>query len=156
MRSPDCTETAMGRDWRVDTLRGYFLVCMTLGHFSNPFAPLTEYTFGYASSPDGFVFLSGLVSSWVYLPLQEKCGTGRMARKAFRRAATIYLTHLALVTASIIAALHLAAGTHRATQAWHTFVSGALLTNQAGFDRILPIYSKPSAGCLMWDGWASG
>jgi hypothetical protein len=130
----------MGRDWRIDTLRGYFLVCMTLGHFSNPLAPFTEYTFGYASSPDGFVFLSGLVSSWVYLPLQEKRGTKAMAAKVYRRAATIYLTHLALVMAGIFAALHLATASRGGVQAWHTFVSGALLTNQAGFDRILPMY----------------
>jgi hypothetical protein len=28
----------MGQDWRVDTLRGYFLLSVTLGRFPNPLA----------------------------------------------------------------------------------------------------------------------
>jgi hypothetical protein len=130
----------MGRDWRVDTLRGYFLVAMTLGHFPNPLAPFTEYTFGYASSPDGFVFLSGLVSAWVYLPLRQKRGSSAMVSKVFRRAGTIYLTHIALLVLGILVALYPGAGVHRAAHPLQTFVSGALLWNQGGFDRILPMY----------------
>jgi hypothetical protein len=129
----------MGRDWRVDTLRGYFLVTMTLGHFPNPLAQFTEYTFGYASSPDGFVFLSGLVSAWVYLPLMQKRGSPAMVSKVFRRAGTIYLTHIALLLLGILVASRLG-GVHRVAHPWQTFVSGALLWNQVGFDRILPMY----------------
>jgi hypothetical protein len=130
----------MGRDWRVDTLRGYFLVAMTLGHFPNPLAPFTEYTFGYASSPDGFVFLSGLVSTWVYLPLRQRRGPSAMVSKVFRRAGTIYLTHIALLVLGILVALYPGTGVHRAAHPLRTFVSGALLWNQGGFDRILPMY----------------
>ena len=129
----------MGRDWRVDTLRGYFLVAMTLAHFSNPLVPFTEYTFGYASAPDGFVFLSGLVSAWVYLPLREKHGNAAMVSKILRRSGTIYLTHIALLVLGILVAFRLGPGAHRA-HPWQTFVSGALLWNQVGFDRILPMY----------------
>jgi hypothetical protein len=131
-------ELLMGRDWRVDTLRGYFLVAMTLGHFPNPLARFTEYTFGYASSPDGFVFLSGLVSAWVYLPLGQRRGNSAMVSKIFRRAGTIYLTHIALVMLGILGAYYVAG--HRAVHPWQTFISGALLWNQVGFDRILPMY----------------
>jgi hypothetical protein len=130
----------MGRDWRVDTLRGYFLVAMTLGHFPNPLARFTEYTLGYASSPDGFVFLSGLVSTWVYLPLAERCGNSAMLSKVFRRAGTIYLTHVALLAVATLAALYHVTGPHGARGPLHNFVSGVLLWNQAGYDRILPMY----------------
>jgi hypothetical protein len=130
-------ELRMGRDWRVDTLRGYFLVAMTLGHFPNPLARFTEYTFGYASSPDGFIFLSGLVSAWVYLPLGQRSGRSAMVSKIFRRTGTIYLTHIGLLVLGILGAYY--AG-HRAVHPWQTFISGALLWNQVGFDRILPMY----------------
>jgi len=130
----------MGRDWRVDTLRGYFLVAMTLGHFPNPVAPFTEYTFGYASSPDGFVFLSGLVSSWVYLPLRNSRGVSAMAAKVYRRAGTIYLTHMLLVTVALLVALNPGPFAHRVVHPLQTFLAGALLWNQGGFDRILPMY----------------
>ena len=113
---------------------------MTLGHFPNPLAPFTEYTFGYASSPDGFVFLSGLVASWVYLPLRMRLGKKAMRRKIFRRAGTIYLTHLALVVAGILVASNLGTSIEKIARACRIFLAGALLTNQAGFDRILPMY----------------
>ena len=128
----------MGRDWRVDTLRGYFLVTMTLGHFPNPLARFTEYTFGYASSPDGFIFLSGLVSAWVYLPVGQRSGNSAMVSKIFRRARTIYLTHIGLLVLGILGT-HYAVG-HRAVHPWQTLISGALLWNQVGLDRILPMY----------------
>jgi hypothetical protein len=131
-------EWGMGRDWRVDTLRGYFLVAMTLGHFPNPVARFTEYTFGYASSPDGFVFLSGLVAAWVYLPLRQRSGNSAMVSKIFRRAGTIYLTHIVLLMLGILGAYYVAG--QRAVHPWHTLISGALLRNQVGFDRILPMY----------------
>lgn len=130
----------MQRDWRVDTLRGYFLVAMTLGHFPNPLARYTEYTFGYASAPDGFVFLSGLVSAWVYLRVGQRRGNGVMVSKSLRRAGTIYFTHIALLLFGIMVALVPGLGIHRTPHPVHTFISGALLWNQVGFDRILPMY----------------
>jgi hypothetical protein len=130
----------MGRDWRVDTLRGYFLVAMTLGHFPNPLAPFTEYTLGYASAPDGFVFLSGLVSTWVYLTVWERRGTRAMISKVYRRVGTIYVAHMALVVAGILFAISSHSDAHRLAHALKTFFSAALLSNQHGFDRILPMY----------------
>lgn len=108
----------MGRDWRVDTLRGYFLVAMTLAHFPNPLARFTEYTFGYASSPDGFIFLSGLVSAWVYLPLGQRSGSSAMVTKIFYRTRTIYLTHMGLLVLGILGAYY--AGIGRFTPGKHS------------------------------------
>ena len=110
-----CTLILMGRDWRVDTLRGYFLVLMTLGHFPNPLARYTEYSFGYAAAPDGFVFLAGLVSAWVYLPFIQKRGPAAMTTKVFRRTRTIYFCHIALITLGILFTLQSGAHTFRAS-----------------------------------------
>jgi len=129
----------MERDWRVDTLRGYFLVAMTLGHFPNPLARYTEYTFGYASAPDGFVFLSGLVSAWVYLRVWQRRGHRAMVSKSLHRAGTIYLTHIALLLLSLAVAFVPGMGAHP-VHSFRSFISGALLWSSAGFDRILPMY----------------
>ena len=130
----------MARDWRVDTLRGYFLVLMTLGHFRNPLARFTEYSFGYASAPDGFVFLSGLVSTWVYLRVWEKRGSAAMASKVLRRSVQIYLTHIVLFTMGILFALFSGAQSFRSLHPFRAFGLGSLLLYQGGFDKILPMY----------------
>jgi hypothetical protein len=135
-----CTFIHMGRDWRVDTLRGYFLVMMTLGHFPNPLARFTEYSFGYAAAPDGFVFLAGLVAAWVYLPVGQKQGPAVMAAKIFRRTRTIYFCHVALITLGILFTLQSGAHTFRASHPVRAFVLGSLLLQQGGFDKILPMY----------------
>jgi hypothetical protein len=137
---PTCTVTFMGRDWRVDTLRGYFLVLMTLGHFPNPLARYTEYSFGYAAAPDGFVFLAGLVSAWVYFPLIQKRGPAAMTAKVFRRTRAIYFCHIALITLGILFTLQSGAHTFRASHPLRAFVLGSLLLQQGGFDKILPMY----------------
>lgn len=130
----------MARDWRVDTLRGYLLVLMTLGHFRNPLARFTEYTFGYASAPDGFVFLSGLVSTWVYLRLWEERGSATMVSKVLRRSGQIYLTHLVLFTMGILFALSSGGPSFRSLHPFRAFGLGSLLLYQGGFDKILPMY----------------
>lgn len=130
----------MTRDWRVDTLRGYFLVLMTLGHFPNPIARFSEYTFGYASAPDGFVFLSGLVSAWVYLRLWQKRGDAAMRSKVIRRSGQIYLTHIILFTMGILFAVFAGTQDVRNLHPVRTFTLGLLLLHQGGFDKILPMY----------------
>jgi hypothetical protein len=128
------------RDWRVDTLRGFFLVSMTLGHFPNPLARYTEYAFGYATSPDGFVFLSGLVAAWVYLPLRQKHGEAAMVSKVLRRSRVIYFTHLALFSLGILVALAAGTQSFRALHPLRAFALGSVLLYQGGFDKILPMY----------------
>jgi hypothetical protein len=130
----------VARDWRVDTLRGYFLVLMTVGHFPNPLARFTQYSLGYASAPDGFVFLSGLVSSWVYLRILEKHGSAALRSKVFRRSGQIYVTHLALFAMGILFALFSGAQSFRSLHPFRAFALGCLLLYQGGFDKILPMY----------------
>jgi len=135
-----CFHELMGRDWRVDTLRGYFLVLMTLGHFPNPLARFTEYSFGYAAAPDGFVFLAGLVAAWVYLPLEQKRGASAMTAKVLRRTRTIYFCHIALIAVGILFTLQSGAHSFRASHPLRAFLLGSMLLQQGGFDKILPMY----------------
>ena len=82
----------------MDSLRGYFLVVMTLAHLPlHPLQRFSSYTFGYASAPDGFVFLSGLVSTWVYLRVRNKHGQRALETRVLRRTRDVYLVHIFLL-----------------------------------------------------------
>jgi len=129
------------RDWRVDSLRGYFLVLMTLAHLpQHPLQRFSSYTFGYASAPDGFVFLSGLVSTWVYLRVRNKHGQHALETRVLRRTRDVYLVHIVLLSASIGGAVLLNHTSFQAAHPVQTFVSGSLLLYQPTLSDILPMY----------------
>jgi hypothetical protein len=133
--------STLGRDWRVDTLRGYFLVVMTIAHLgANPLMRFTEYTFGYASAPDGFVFLSGLVSAWVYLKILTRSGPAALTSRALRRAGQIYLVQIALLVVAIAGTMLSGRSlSHGATPA-QALLAGAFLIYQPSYSDILPMY----------------
>jgi hypothetical protein len=129
------------RDWRVDCFRGYFLVLMTLAHLpQHPLQRITSYTFGYASAPDGFVFLSGLVSTWVYLRIRSKHGQRALEARVLRRTRDVYLVHILLLSASIVGAVLLNHASFQAAHPVQTFISGSLLLYQPTLSDILPMY----------------
>jgi hypothetical protein len=129
------------RDWRVDSLRGYFLVLMTLAHLpQHPLQRFCSYTFGYASAPDGFVFLSGLVSTWVYLRVRNKHGQRALETRVLRRTRDVYLVHLFLLGTSIAGAVLLSHNSFQAAHPVQTFISGSLLMYQPTLSDILPMY----------------
>lgn len=135
------TTSTLGRDWRVDTLRGYFLVIMTTAHLGqNPLMRFTEYTLGYASAPDGFVFLSGLVSGWVYLKILARSGPAALTSRALRRAGQIYLVQIALLIVAIAGTILSGRSLfHGATPA-QALLAGAFLIYQPSYSDILPMY----------------
>ena len=129
------------RAWRVDSLRGYFLVVMTLGHLPpHPLQPFFSYSFGYASAPDGFVFLSGLVSTWVYLRVRNKHGQRALETRVLGRTRDIYLVHIFLLSASIAEGVLLANNSFQSTYPVRAFLSGSLLLYQPALSDILPMY----------------
>ena len=129
------------RDWRVDSLRGYFLVVMTLAHLPlHPLQRFCSYTFGYASAPDGFVFLSGLVSTWVYLRVRNKHGQRALETRVLRRTRDIYLVHIFLLSASIAEGVLLANNSFQSTYPVRAFLSGSLMLYQPTLSDILPMY----------------
>ena len=129
------------RDWRVDTLRGYFLILMTLTHLPrHPLERFSSYTFGFASAPDGFVFLSGLVSAWVYLRIRSQRGQAAMEARVLRRTRDIYLVHLLLLALGIAGAVVLKQASFQGAHPFQAFFAGALLLFQPGYCDILPMY----------------
>jgi hypothetical protein len=131
----------ISRDWRVDSLRGYFLVIMTLAHLPpHPLERFTSYSFGFASAPDGFVFLSGLMSAWVYLRVRNKQGQRSMEARALRRTRDIYLVHVLLLSAGILGAVLLSENSFQAAHPAQAFFAGSLLLYRPIFCDILPMY----------------
>jgi len=55
-------EAEMGRDRRIDTLRGMLLIIMTVDHLGGWLTVITGQSLGYVSAAEGFIFLSGFVS----------------------------------------------------------------------------------------------
>jgi len=83
-----------GRDLRFDTLRGLFLVCMTINHLPTEIRAWTDQSLGPFSAAEGFVFLSGLLAGWVYTRKYRAGGYGSLWTASANRAKTIYYWHL--------------------------------------------------------------
>ena len=98
----------MGRDLRLDTLRGFMLVAIAINHLDTELRVFTDYVFGFVSTAEGFVFLSGLVAGLVYTRRSASLSPAELRQKARRRAGEIYLCHLAAFV-TIFLGLHLLA-----------------------------------------------
>jgi hypothetical protein len=96
----------------LDALRGLFLVWMTFTHMPTRFSDLVNQPFGFVSSAEGFVFLSALLVSRVYLRDAREDETG-LRMKLWRRTLKIYGYHLLMLTFAFTAAAAFAARTHR-------------------------------------------
>ena len=136
---------ATGRDWRVDALRGYFLATMMVGHLPlNPLQRFVHYPFGFFSSPDGFVFLSGLTCGWVYLRLAMRAGFARLEKRILRRLGWLYGGHILLFAFCLLQPrlLTLPGGRLVYAQAHplRAWICAALLWYQPRFFDILPMY----------------
>jgi hypothetical protein len=132
-----------GRDTRVDTLRGLFLIVMMVDHL--PYHPLHRFSrqgFGFVSAAEGFVFVSGLVSAWVYGRILNKQGEAALRRRAWHRARDIYLIHLFLYSVALLGGLW--GGWQIASQFadfWGAWWHGAVLIYQPRLFGILPMYA---------------
>jgi hypothetical protein len=82
------------RDLRFDTLRGLFLVLMTVNHLPTEIRRVTDQPLGLFSAAEGFVFLSGLMAGWIYTRRMRRSGPGAVWSAAFARAKSIYLWHI--------------------------------------------------------------
>jgi hypothetical protein len=137
------------RDQRLDSIRGFMLVAMTLNHLNTELRVFSDYSFGFVSTAEGFVFLSGLVASVVYTRYAASRSPAQMQQKARRRAAEIYFYHLGSFIA-FFAGLHLLArfghpGLYTSPplffqQPLTALALGASLLFQPGLFDILPMY----------------
>jgi hypothetical protein len=96
----------------LDALRGLFLVWMTFTHMPTRFSDYVNQPFGFVSSAEGFVFLSALLVSRVYLGDARESET-RLRVKLWRRTLKIYGYHLLMLAFAFTAAAAFAARTHR-------------------------------------------
>ena len=140
----------MGRDIRLDALRGLVLAWMTINHLSGPLHAYSFQTLGFVSSPEGFVFISGIVAGMVYGRIGLTQGAGPLRRKALHRVRDIYLSHMAAFLAVIILELTLSNDLYRIYYAATNRLSlvspltalglGAVFLFQPPFLDILPMY----------------
>jgi hypothetical protein len=90
------------RDLRFDTLRGLFLVCMTVNHLPTELRGVTDQSLGVFTAAEGFVFLSGLMAGWVYTRKLRSGGPGALWSAAIGRARLIYAWHAAAFVGAFI------------------------------------------------------
>jgi hypothetical protein len=81
----------------LDALRGLFLVWMTLTHLPTRLSEVVNQPFGFVSSAEGFVFLSGMLVATLYIHKAEEDGPG-VRSKLWKRALKVYGYHLILLT----------------------------------------------------------
>ena len=87
-----------GRDGAIDLLRGAALVVMVVNHLVGA-SWIHAVTLGryYVTAAEGFVFCSGLVLGMLSRRRVEAGGVAEVARKALRRAGTLYVAAVALI-----------------------------------------------------------
>ncbi len=88
------------RSYGIDVARGFCLVLMTFDHiphgFAERFSDANFGPFGFFTGASGFLFLSGLVSSWVYGSVFKKKGPRSTWNRSIKRTGQIYLVNTAL------------------------------------------------------------
>jgi len=146
----------MKRDDYQDGLRGIFLAIMAIDHLPIIFPKATHFVLdglyevlGYVSAAEGFVFLSGLVAGKVYTTALLQEGSGELARRALKRALSIYVHYCIFVI--LLVTLIKALGQEGLPWGSWAFLSKQpfdsvlwkvpLLAYQPNFMEILPMYS---------------
>ncbi len=90
------------RDLRFDTLRGLFLVLMTINHLPTEMRVFTDQSLGIFSAAEGFVFLSGLIAGWVYTRKFRDTGREGLWDASANRAKSIYRWHVGSLFAAFL------------------------------------------------------
>jgi hypothetical protein len=133
------------RDLRLDSLRGIFLVIMTVDHLNGKLSQFTYAPFGFISAAEGFVMLSG----YMYAFTSAKTGAtlSALAIQSRKRAAKIYRYHLGLLILllplTLVSAVYLGYLNYLYPSnggALTALVYGAVLVHQPPFMHILPMY----------------
>jgi hypothetical protein len=146
-------QVALGRDLRIDMLRGILLVLITINHFGSWF-PTVWWSFhftwqplGYMSAAEGFVIVAGYSFARTYSRYVNEPSI--LWRKARQRAFTLYLYHLVLMFG--FASLFLWVPVYSeawtawlsayATQPLHATIAAVFLVYQPPYMDILPMYA---------------
>jgi hypothetical protein len=103
---------AMPRRPELDALRGLFLVWMTLTHLPTKMSDVVNTPFGFVSSADGFVFLSAMLVSQIYLR-QAAGDHEKLRQKLWSRALRVYIYHVLLLAVAFTVVASVAVTKHR-------------------------------------------
>jgi hypothetical protein len=97
----------------LDALRGLFLVLMTLTHLPTRFSDFVNQPIGFVSSAEGFVFLSALLVSRVYMQMAVE-DESALRSKLWKRSLRIYAYHLVMLALAFTVAAAYGIRTHHA------------------------------------------
>lgn len=151
------TTAPQRRDTRLDVLRGLALITIFINHVPGQiFEYLTTRNFGFSDAAEGFVLISGIAVGLSYGTLFHPGKRLSQARKAVKRAFTLYLAHM--ITTFMTLALFICSAWlfHRSgllceinilavlTNLQNGIPALLLLGHQIGYNNILPMY-----GALM-------
>lgn len=145
----DTPQPASARDLTIDFVRGLCLPLMMIDHVRNHWLTLFTYRpFGYFCAATVFVFLSGYVTGKVYSRYLSHANRFLIFTRLWRRAASIYLVHLAMSAATIVLTIlspEVATQLGReielvVSKPWHAFLADALFMPSAPLLDVLPMY----------------
>ncbi len=92
----------LGRDNRVDVLRGLALASIFINHIpGNFFERLTHKNFGFSDAAEVFVLLAGFAASMAWYPGFVDGRAGEMVKRIVKRAGLLYGCHLATTLIAI-------------------------------------------------------
>jgi hypothetical protein len=163
--TPVTATPVMGRDTRIDWLRGLALVMIFINHMpGNRFENWTNRNFGFSDAAEVFVLLAGVAAAFAYFRKFAAGDVGPTTGKIMRRVGTLYAAHVASTLAAVL--LFAAAALWYANPdvldligiapLWSDPVPGliGIATGgyQLGFFNILPLYVLLLAAlpAMMW------
>lgn len=144
------TTEMLARRWEFDALRGLMLVLMTLTHVPTHLSSPLGQPFGFTSAAFGFVLMSGFMAGMVYTRRGQRAGDGAMVQALCKRAWTVYLCHLGLITFLFGLIPHSPLIQHPgpvpgmlwfySQDTFSAVIGGVLMLHQPGLFDILPMY----------------
>lgn len=145
--------TARTRDPLVDMVRGLALLMIFVNHVpGNPLEHLTSRNFGFSDATEVFVFLAGYSAAAAYGPRLASHGLVRTGLRIWGRAFRLYVVHLFTLLLAIALVAAASAWAHDPhfldwinlgpvfADPAHALPGMVLLSHQAGYFNILPLY----------------
>ncbi|WP_245425278.1 OpgC family protein [Phyllobacterium brassicacearum] len=141
------------RDTRIDVFRALALLTIFINHIPGTvFENLTHKNFGFSDSAEAFVLISGIAVGLAYGSKFESGTRFLITLKAWRRAATLYCTHILTTIATL--AIFCAAGIYLKRPDFMSFINIgplvdepakafiglATMGHQLGYNNILSMY----------------
>ena len=134
------------RDLRLDSLRGIFLVIMTIDHIGGKLTAYTYEPFGFVSAAAAFVLLSAYM--YAYTTRNTAPTLSALGAQSRKRAAKLYRYHVALfallVLLTVLSPIHddyLGRQFYPADMpVWKALFYGVVLVHQPKLMQLLPMY----------------